>query len=412
MSKSVGPYGTAPIPGDPDDLPPVRVFPWRLKSFIRGATWRVSTGLLALAVLGLLLLSVTFFPYLLVPAPAQSELSKLSTADRIKAQNDLATTRNSVRTTLVQAIGGALVLVTGSIAWAQVQTARRGQITDRLTKSVDQLGSDKQEVRIGGIYALNQVAETPQYTRAAAEVLLAYLKSQGASAVDDPPSEPTQLSALRIDMQAVIRILVDENLWSRAEAGRLDLSAIQIAYAPLRGATLSGTIMANARLPYADLQGAELMQTSMPSANLDHANLNEAELSGSDITGASFALAFIRDAKLCTVQARDTVFIGADLSGSTLSGDFRNANFSEAHLNGVDMRGADLRNAIFTNANLAGADFSGADLGEAILIGVTIDGVIVDSETNLSNIVTDERVRAELIEKSHLPPPSAKRGWT
>jgi hypothetical protein len=36
--------------------------------------------------------------------------------------------------------------------------ARQGQVTDRYTKAIEQLGSDKLEVRIGGIYALERIA--------------------------------------------------------------------------------------------------------------------------------------------------------------------------------------------------------------------------------------------------------------
>ena len=35
---------------------------------------------------------------------------------------------------------------------------RQGQITDRYTKAIDQLGSEKLDVRIGGIYALERIA--------------------------------------------------------------------------------------------------------------------------------------------------------------------------------------------------------------------------------------------------------------
>ena len=56
-------------------------------------------------------------------------------------------------------------------AWALIFTVRnatlsrrafelteQGQVTDRYTKAVEQLGSDKLDVRIGGIYALERVA--------------------------------------------------------------------------------------------------------------------------------------------------------------------------------------------------------------------------------------------------------------
>ena len=38
------------------------------------------------------------------------------------------------------------------------ELAERGQVTDRFTKAIEQLGSDKLDVRIGGIYALERIA--------------------------------------------------------------------------------------------------------------------------------------------------------------------------------------------------------------------------------------------------------------
>jgi hypothetical protein len=40
----------------------------------------------------------------------------------------------------------------------QLQQAEQGQITERFTSAIDQLGSEKLEVRLGGIYALERIA--------------------------------------------------------------------------------------------------------------------------------------------------------------------------------------------------------------------------------------------------------------
>jgi len=38
------------------------------------------------------------------------------------------------------------------------ELTEQGQVTDRYTKAIEQLGSDKLDVRIGGIYALERIA--------------------------------------------------------------------------------------------------------------------------------------------------------------------------------------------------------------------------------------------------------------
>ena len=63
---------------------------------------------------------------------------------------------------------GALTFTARNSIFAQrtVQLTEQGQVTDRYTKAIDQLGSDKLDVRIGGIYALERVdAIRPGTTR-------------------------------------------------------------------------------------------------------------------------------------------------------------------------------------------------------------------------------------------------------
>jgi hypothetical protein len=55
-----------------------------------------------------------------------------------------ATTENAVRTTLLQGLGGAAVLLGAWFTWRQLHTAREGQLTERFTRAVDQLGKTEQ----------------------------------------------------------------------------------------------------------------------------------------------------------------------------------------------------------------------------------------------------------------------------
>lgn len=81
------------------------------------------------------------------------------------ASKDLAAALDAIR-------GRALAIATGLIALVAVYyTARnaatacrifelseQGQVTDRYTKAIEQLGSDKLNIRLGGIYALERIA--------------------------------------------------------------------------------------------------------------------------------------------------------------------------------------------------------------------------------------------------------------
>jgi hypothetical protein len=56
------------------------------------------------------------------------------------------------------------------------ETTEQGQVTDRYTKAIEQLGSDKLDVRIGGIYVLERVArDSARDHTSVMEVLTAFI---------------------------------------------------------------------------------------------------------------------------------------------------------------------------------------------------------------------------------------------
>ena len=57
---------------------------------------------------------------------------------------DLAEMENNYRATLAQILGGAAVGIGIYFAWGNLATAREGQITERFTRAVDQLGAINQ----------------------------------------------------------------------------------------------------------------------------------------------------------------------------------------------------------------------------------------------------------------------------
>src|SRR5215469_6153596 len=96
-------------------------------------------------------------------------------------------------TVIAAAIGvGGSVIVALAAFWANVRNTNKttaltlrtvelteqGQVTDRYTKAIEQLGPDKGlDVRIGGIYALERVArDSPRDHPTVMEVLAAFVR--------------------------------------------------------------------------------------------------------------------------------------------------------------------------------------------------------------------------------------------
>ncbi len=121
-----------------------------------------------LFVLGLILF-IYLFP--------EWQVEKLGTIRDPKIVGELV---NQYRTTWAQIIEGFFVLVGPYLGWQRVEVAREGQITDRFTRAVDQLGKkDQIEIRLGGIYALERIARDSQKDHwTVMEVLTAYVRTR------------------------------------------------------------------------------------------------------------------------------------------------------------------------------------------------------------------------------------------
>jgi hypothetical protein len=289
--------------------------------------WRGFPGF-ALALLGAVL--VVGLAWVLGPGAAWV----LAHFDGVRglAGKDLAAALDAVR-------GRALAIATGLIALVAVyytarnaDTARRtfrlgeqGHVTDRYTKAIEQLGSDKLDIRLGGIYALERIArDSARDHSTVMEVLAAFVRehSQDVETDTSEDGKPPGLR-LRTDLQAAVTVIGRRDSAQDTSGVRLNLS----------GADLAG----------ADLAGADLAHAKLITTDLTGANLTPADLTGADLRGAK-----LTDAHLSV----------ANLTNANLSG----ANLTRAYLAGANLSGTKLTNARLTGANLTGANLEGADL--------------------------------------------------
>jgi hypothetical protein len=121
--------------------------------------------------------------------------------------------------------GRLLTLGTGLFAaGALVYTARNftlsreGQVTDRYTKSIEQLGSDKLDVRIGGIYALERIArDSARDHPTVMEVLAAFVRDHSLEPWSSlPAKDQSELDhprrRTRPDVQAAVTVIGRRNV--------------------------------------------------------------------------------------------------------------------------------------------------------------------------------------------------------
>lgn len=104
---------------------------------------------------------------------------------------DKAEAINATRQIFLAAVGG-LVLLTGAGFTARTfYLTRRGQLTDRYTKAIGLLASEKVTERIGGVFALEHLmAESAQDHPTAVEVLAAFVRERTRDLTRNPPCDP------------------------------------------------------------------------------------------------------------------------------------------------------------------------------------------------------------------------------
>jgi uncharacterized protein YjbI with pentapeptide repeats len=281
--------------------------------------------------------------------------------------------------------------------WQQrtYEQAEQGQVADRYTKAIEQIGSDKPDVRIGGIYALERIArDSDRDHPTVVEVLSAFVREH--SREQRPPVEPgreTPRRATRPDVQAALIVLARRD--PKRDVRTLDLfgadlncanlSSANLGGAQLNGTNLQGTTLAHADLSEASLEGADLTAADLTGADLPdarltgahlagadltEANLSEANLDGADLTGADLTDAYLRSAGFS-----DANITGAYLAGAFLNGaDLTEANLGRADLTNAHLFGANLTATNLTRANLSRADLSRADLSETNLSEANLTG--------------------------------------
>jgi hypothetical protein len=252
---------------------------------------------------------------------------------------------------------GALIFTAQNFTLSRrtFELTEQGQVTDRYTKAIEQLGSEKLDIRIGGIYALERIArDSARDHPTIIEVLTAFIREYSREPWPPPdPAGQEPKRSTRPDVQAALTVVGRRDL-------KDDTRSINLRDAILSGADLSGANLRGADLRGANLRGADLHGADLSGANLSGANLSSADLHGADLHGT-----LLGDADLTGANLIRTNLIRTDLRGANLRG---------ANLRGADLSSTLLHDADLTGAYLYGADLTGATLPRATLSGAGLGG--------------------------------------
>lgn len=292
---------------------------------------------------------------------------------------------NESRGTLGQILSGVAVLTGLIFAWQQLgqtsnnlRVSQEGQITDRFSRAVDQLGSDQLTIRLGGIYALERIArDSPRDYGPVMEVLTAFARQESPLPTVQAGTPSATTGDIPLEVEAVFKVIgrrspaqIDQEM---EEAGCLDLTGIYAVgvdladydlrntcwdRSDLRGAVIARADLSDSTFSRANLQQANLDRVVATNADLSNVNLALANLSQGDLSEANLLAANLGNATLQGTILTGASLIGADLQGALAIG----ANFSDA-----DMLDANLAGAVLADADLAAAQQLTAEQAEAAL---------------------------------------------
>lgn len=297
---------------------------------------------------------------------------------------------NSVRQTLLAATAGSVATVGLGFTVRTFFLSRRGQITDRYSKAVAQLASDKMEERLGGIYALEHIMiESERDHRTVLQVLAAFIRTQSprpatVTVPTLPPLAEQSFDKPRCpaDVQAALTVIAKRPsrpwLAEVIDLSFADLSGADLKRAALQGADLNHTVLIQANLLYADLRNTDLRgavlfgstcssalisEAVLARADLRHARLARANFNKSSLVETDARYAALTHANLSNAKCLKTRFDGSDMVRANLTQAYMfEATFDGAVLYAADAQGADFREATIGVADLRYANFRDADL--------------------------------------------------
>lgn len=334
----------------------------------RSSRWRgrlagfLLVVLAVVAVAGLSALVIRFAPRWLVSTKGLTGAARLDELNRI-------------RVALVLVVVAALAAAVAIYAFKTSSRDRRRehterQLSERFMRAIDQLGHPALDVRLGGIYSLERLAqESAEDHGPIIEILAAFVREHapwparvgarpgngdGQLRVSASGAHGDHRARPATDVQAAVTILGRRTLAYDSDA------PIGLPHTALSGAMLTGAHFEGALLSGANFEGADLFK----------ANLRAADLEGANLRGAGLLLANLNDTVLWGANVEGARLYGANLEGAALKG----ANLKGAGLTGANLKDAGLHSAVLTGADLTGANLEGAGLDGANLEGANLDG--------------------------------------
>ena len=271
----------------------------------------------------------------------------------------------------------------------QNEITEKGKVDERFKNAIEHLGSEKDAIVLGGIYALHRIAqEDKTYRQTVFDILCCYIRDKTSSLKlwgDIPEGERGTIKPT-IVIQTIIDLLFkisdsQDYIYTGLKA---NLNGIRCIHANFNGAHLVDADLNNAHMEGVELRDVHLESADMYGIKWEGARLEQVHFEGSSLSYANFEGTYIdqtyfEGAKLHKANfegssLRDVHFEGAILPRANFKGTclfngyFEGADLMDAHFEGVS-----ISNAYFEGAKLILAHFEGAQLSDTHFEGANLD---------------------------------------
>jgi hypothetical protein len=269
-------------------------------------------------------------------------------------------------------VAGFFVVGSLIVGYQNLKALQDGQLTERFTKAVEQLGNPDSSVRLGGIFSLERIArESERDYVAVVEILCAYARGHSR--------DPKHREEIKATMLVIGRRKVewDENSGSRSwnlanlDLRNMDLRGGNYADVSFTATQFSEAKLAKCRFDNADLSDCSFDQADLTKAVLNNANLRRTSFSNATLFGAKLRRADLSGAKL--------------LSASLWASDLTESNFT----------GATLIDSSLLDATVKRANFQGADLTDTVVLPGQLDSTLGTPAKSPSSVVLKIRKTPE-----------------
>lgn len=280
------------------------------------------------------------------------------------SQNYLAVQQDSSRSTkekfdtsievsksLVSGVGTIATISGGLFIFWNIRLTQTRLITERFSKAVEQLANDKLEIRLGGIYSLERLAQDSSHDhRTIMDVLTSFVREkspvqvkekkygfveEALAGLNNPAKPKSSSSEISTDVQAVLDVIRRRH----RQVQLFSSEGLDLSLTNLNQAMLFRVKFRNASMYLCDLENAYLYQSSFRECLFSDSNLKGANLAKGDYKDADFSGASLENANLSLSKFVDTNFEEATLKNASLIGcSLNNTNFTKADISGADFR--------------------------------------------------------------------------